>query len=286
VLKGLAVAALLAAIAVPVVAARSVTPAAAPLPTRIVSLSPTATEMLFAIGAGKQVVAVDDQSDYPKTAPRTKLSGFTPNAEAVARYRPDLVVVTYDTNTIVAALGKLHVKVLFQPAVRTLAGTYAQIGALGRVTGHVAGAKAVVARMRARLAALVASVPRPSHPLTYYHELSPDFYSATSATFIGRIYALFGLTNIADKADSSGTGYPKLSAEYIVQSDPDLVVLADGVCCAQTPATLGARPGWGGMRAVRRHAIVQIDDSIASRWGPRVVDFARAVASALRTTES
>ena len=72
-------------------------------PTRIVSLSPTATEDLYAVGAGKQVVAVDSYSTYPPQAPRTKLSGFTPNVEAIAKYRPDLVVVADDTNHIVAA---------------------------------------------------------------------------------------------------------------------------------------------------------------------------------------
>jgi cobalamin transport system substrate-binding protein len=134
--------------------------------------------------------------------------------------------------------------------------------------------------MKARIASLVASV-RSARGLSVYHELGPDLYSATSKTFIGRIYTLFGLKNIADAADASGTGYPKLSAEYVISADPDLIVLADTVCCAQTAATIAARPGWSGLKAVRMGSIVRIDDSIASRWGPRVVNFVRAVASAL-----
>ena len=250
-------------------------------PRRIISLSPTATETLFTIGAGKQVVAVDDRSDYPKRAPRTKLSGITPNAEAIAKLRPDLVIVQFDANKIVEALGKLHVRVLVQPSAKTFADAYAQIRQLGAATGHRRGAAALIARMKKRIAALVASVPKPSQQLSVYHELTPDYYSATSKTFIGRVYGLFGLRDIADEADSSGTGYPQLSGEYILASDPDLIVLADTRCCGQSRAAVAARPGWDRLSAVKRGAILVVDDSIASRWGPRIVDFVRAIARAL-----
>jgi iron complex transport system substrate-binding protein len=115
-----------------------------------------------------------------------------------------------------------------------------------------------------------------------YHELDPTYYSATSRTFIGGIYKLFGLRNIADAADSGGTGYPQLSAEYIVSANPGLIVLADGRCCGQSAAAVAARPGWSGIAAVRTHSVIAIDDSVASRWGPRVVTFVQAVAKALR----
>jgi iron complex transport system substrate-binding protein len=254
-------------------------------PHRIVSLSPTATESLFAVGAGNQVIAVDDQSDYPKQAPRTKLSGFTPNVEAIASYKPDLVVLSFDTGGVAASLQKLKIRVVTQPAAQNLNQAYAQILQLGRVTGHLAKAKAVVRRMQQRIATTLAKAPRNSS-LTVFHELEPDLYSATSNTFIGKIYALFGLKNIADAADSTNSGYPKLSNEYIIASNPSLIVLADTRCCGQTAQTVSSRPGWNTISAVRNHAIVRIDDSIASRWGPRVVDFVRAVASALRVARS
>jgi iron complex transport system substrate-binding protein len=269
---------LAAIIAVLVVASGS--PAATP-PHRIVSLSPTATETLFAIGAGKQVVAVDDQSDYPKQAPRTSLSGFNPNVEAIAGYRPDLVVVYYDPNGLSGTLRKLGIRVLVQDAPKNLDGAYAQMLALGRITGHLAGATRLVASTKARIRALVSKGAPRARGLTVYHELGPDLYSATSSTFIGRVYSLFGLKNIADAADAGGSGYPKLSPEYVVSQSPDIVVLADIRCCAQTPRTVAARPGWGRVAAVRTGTIVRIDDSIASRWGPRIVDFVRAVAAAL-----
>ena len=255
-------------------------PATARPPQRIISLSPAATESLFAIGAGNQVVAVDDQSDYPKKAPRTSLSGVTPNVEAIASYRPDLVVVQYDAGGVVEGLRKLSIRVLVQPSAQNLAAAYGEIAQLGNVTGHKRAATALIVRMKRTIKRAIASAPR--RRLSVYHELSPDFYSATSKTFIGGIYKLFGLRNIADAADSTGSGYPQLSAEYILSANPSLVVLADTRCCGQTVAAVAKRPGWNGVAAVRTGAVVAIDDSIASRWGPRIVQFVQAVAKALR----
>jgi iron complex transport system substrate-binding protein len=250
-------------------------------PVRIVSLSPTATEDLFAIGAGKQVVAVDNQSNYPANAPMTKLAAYTPNAEAVAAYKPDLVVVSTDSNGLLAALAKLSIPTLLEPPATSLAGAYKQIEELGKATGRTGGAAAVVARLQRQIAAVAASVPKHSS-LSFYEELSPDYYSATSTTFGGQVLKLLGLRNVADKAGSSGSGYPKLSAEYIVGADPDLIVLADTKCCGQTAAKVEARAGWSTIAAVKNKDIVGVSDDIASRWGPRIVDFMRAVATEMR----
>jgi iron complex transport system substrate-binding protein len=256
------------------------------VPKRIVSLSPTATESLFAIGAGKQVIAVDDQSNYPKRAPRTKLSGFTPNVEAIAEYRPDLVVIAYDPGDLRSSLQKLHIPVLLQDAAKTLPEAYGQIRRLGTITGHRKQAEAVVNRMKNRIKKLVAHSRNRGRGLTYYHELTPDLYSVTSKTFVGRVYSLFGLRNIADAADKTGSGYPQLSPEYVVSAAPDLIVLADSVCCGQTPRSVASRPGWGRVPAVRNGLVLRIDDSIASRWGPRIVNLVRAVDSALSHVRS
>jgi iron complex transport system substrate-binding protein len=276
----LALAALLAAV-VALVAAEAATPKQSATPRRIISLSPTATESLFAIGAGSQVIAVDDQSTYPKQAPQTKLSGFTPNVEAIASYKPDLVVASYDPGGLREALGRLGIRVLFQDAAKTLPESYAQILELGKTTGHADRSRKVVTGIKTQIARLVASAKNRGRGLGVYHELDPTLYSATSKTFIGRIYAMFGLRNIADAADSTGGGYPQLSAEYVVSQNPDVIVLADTACCGQNARTVSARPGWDRIRAVRTGEIVRIDDSIASRWGPRVVNFARAISLAL-----
>lgn len=250
-------------------------------PRRIVSLSPTATESLFAIGAGPQVIAVDDQSDYPKTAPRTKLSGFTPNVEAIAEYRPDLVIIAYDPKGLSSALRKLGIEVVHHDGARSFAGAYQQIRQLGLVTGHAAEAKRLITGMKAKIGRIVEKSRSTAVRLSVYHELDTDLYSATSKTFVGKVYAALGLRNIADAADSTGSGYPQLSAEYVVSASPDVIVLADSVCCGQKPSTIAARPGWDRISAVRTGSIVTVHDSIASRWGPRLVSFFRAMSSAL-----
>lgn len=257
----------------------------ASFPTRIVSLSASATDDLFAVGAGKQVVAVDSFSTYPKQAPLTKLSAYQPNVEAIAKYKPDLVVISNDQNHIVRQLGKLHIKVLLEPAAVNLAQVYAEIEQIGSKTGHAAQAATVVAGMKKKVARIVKTVPRPTTPLTVYHELDPTYYSVTSHTFIGQMYTLLGVKDIADAAGGS-TDYPQLSAEYIVASNPDLIVLADTVCCGQSWKTVAARPGWGNIAAVKNHEVVRIDDSIASQWGTRTVLFLKAVASAVKTLEA
>jgi iron complex transport system substrate-binding protein len=250
-------------------------------PTRIVSLSPTATETLFAIGAGPQVVAVDDQSDYPKNAPNTTLSGFTPNVEAIASYRPDLVVTSSNPRGLAESLGRLRIPVIFHEAPKSFAGAYQQIRQLGLVSGRERGAARLARSMKARIGRVVRAARGKTERLSVYHELTPDYFSASSRSFIGQLYAALGLRNIADEADSAGTGFPQLSAEYIVASSPDLIVLADSICCGQKPSTVAARPGWDRISAVRTGSIVSVHDSIASRWGPRLVSFFRAMSAAL-----
>ena len=252
-------------------------------PRRIVSLSATPTETLFAIGAGKRVVAVDELSNYPARAPRTKLSGYTPNVEAIAGYRPDLVVVRTDSG-LTEALGKLKIPVLVQPEPKNLGGAYAQVVQLGKATGFRRGAAATARSMRTRIANAVASVPR-GRTLSVYHELTTDYYSVTSRTFIGQIYRLFGLRNIADSAGGT-SDFPQLSGEYIVASNPDLIFLADSKCCGQSLATVSARPGWSTTRAVRGRNVVRLDDDVASRWGPRVASLVQTVAAYVKRARS
>jgi iron complex transport system substrate-binding protein len=248
-------------------------------PTRIVSLSPTATEVLFAIEAGGQVVAVDDQSNFPDDAPVSNLSGLDPNIEAIADMDADLVVMMFDVGgETVAALEAIGIPSLVHGAAVDLDDAYAQIEQLGAATGNVAAAAALVGSMQGDIDRIVADTDAAG--ATYYHELDPLLYSATSATFAGALYGMVGLSNIADAADD-GSGYPLLSAEYVVAEDPDLVFLADTRCCGESADTVAARPGWDTMSAVREGGIVELDDDIASRWGPRVVEFLEAIAVAI-----
>lgn len=250
-------------------------------PDAIISLSATATEILFAIDAGSQVIAVDDQSNFPAEAPISDLSGFTPNLESIVALAPDLVVVSFDADGIVAALNAADVPVLVQNAATSLEDTYSQIQELGVATGMVANSDALVESMKTEISAAISELPTGSSGLTFYHELDDTLYSVTSATFIGAVYALAGLTNIADAATGAESGYPQLSPEFIVAADPALVFLADTKCCGQTAETLAQRPGFAKLSAVSSGNVVELDDDIASRWGPRTVDFVKAVVEAV-----
>jgi iron complex transport system substrate-binding protein len=252
-------------------------------PKRIVSLTPTATEMLYAIGAGPQVVAVDDQSTYPDNAPKTDLSGFKPNAEAIAAKNPDLVLLSNDTDKIVDQLDKLKIPVFLTPAAVSMDDTYSEISQLGTLTGHVAEAEALHQQMATQIDKIVKGAPARTEPLSYYYELDPTLYSVTSKTFIGSIFSLFGMTNVADAADPDGAkgGYPQLSQEALVKADPDTIFLADSKCCQQSAQTVSARAGWQAVTAVTAKQIYPLDDDIASRWGPRTVDLVQSVADAM-----
>ena len=246
---------------------------------RIVSISTVATEMLFAIDAGDRVVAVDSMSNYPAEAPTTDLSGYQPNVEAILGFAPDLVVLSYDPGDVVAGLEAAGVATLLQGAAYTLADTYDQITALGAITGDVDEAAALVADMQSEMADLAASVRERDEPLSYYHELDDTLYTVTSSTFIGEVYALAGLVNAADAADPDGAswGYPQLSAEYLLDADPDLIFLADTRCCSQTAVTVAERPGWETLTAVTNGTVIELDDDVASRWGPRIVHLLRVI---------
>lgn len=246
-------------------------------PESIVSLSPTATEMLFAVGAGDQVVAADEFSNYPEDAPTTDLSLSSPNVEAIIGYDPDLVVLSEESEEVITGLTDLDIPVLVEPAAVTLDDTYTQIEQVGAATGHVAEAAEVVGQMQADIEELLTDVPDRDAPVTYFHELDDTLFSVTSNTFIGQLYELAGLTNIADEAQADAGDYPQLSAEYLIQENPDFVFLADTKCCAQTADTFGARPGFGELTAVVDGNIVELDDDVASRWGPRVVDLLRLI---------
>ncbi|MXZ52752.1 MAG: ABC transporter substrate-binding protein [Acidimicrobiaceae bacterium] len=250
-------------------------------PQRIVSISPTATEMAFAIGAGDRVVAVDQFSYFPDEAPVTDLDGWNPNVEAIASYDPDLVLMQ-TSGDVGASLEALGIEVWAHDAPFAFEDVYVQIEQLGEVTGKAGEAAAVVADMRAEIAELIAAAPDTSG-LTYYHELDNTLYTVTSSTFIGQVYGLFGLSNIADPADADGSawGYPQLSDEYLVDADPDVIFLADTLCCGQNAETIAARPGWDQLTAVQTGRIVELDDDVVSRWGPRLVDFIAAISDVL-----
>ena len=271
-------------------AARSTTTTSPPVPlpvgrvARIVSLSPTATEMLFAIGADNQVVAVDSASNFPAKAPVTDLSAYEPNVEAIAKYRPDLVITDGTNDQLISQLGALGIATFPAKAPKSLSGVLQQIEQIGAATGNIAAASQLSADLQAKIDGIMKAFPKREGSLHYYYELDNTYYSASSKTFIGAILNSLGMKNIADKADNKkSAGYPQLTPEYIVQQNPDVIFLADTKCCQQTLATLTARPGWATIKAVQFQHVITLDDDVASRWGPRIVDLLRQVAGIIAT---
>jgi iron complex transport system substrate-binding protein len=259
-------------------------------PDAIISLSPTVTEMLYAIGAGPQVKGVDTYSDYPKGAPMTKLSAFEPNAEAIAAYKPDLVIISNNTDGITAKLTALSIPVLDLPAAVSVAGVYAEITELGAATGHAGQAQAEDQKIRAGIASIVASMPKHSAPLTYYYELGANpYYSVTDSTFIGSLFSLLGMKSIADSASGAAAagGYPELSPEFILKANPDYILLSDtGDNGGQSAASVAARPGWSALTAVQEKHVIALNADVASRWGPRIVQLLQTVATAVKSGSS
>jgi iron complex transport system substrate-binding protein len=250
--------------------------------SRIISLSPTATEMVFAIGAGDQVIGVDDFSNFPPEAEAKMqgLNGFEPNVEAIAALDPDLLLTDGTNPDFLAQLDTLGIAHWEGPAAVEFADIYTEIEQLGAATGKVGEAAELVAQMQADIDAAVAALPQLEAPLTYYHELSSDYFSVTSDTFIGLVYEQLGLVNIAD-AVGDGNPYPQLSAEFIVGADPDLIFLACTKYCNETPETVAARDGWAELSAVVNGNVIPMDDDVASRWGPRIVDFIEQAGAAV-----
>ena len=257
--------------------------ASSSIPKRIISLSPSATEILYAIGSGKQVIAVDDLSNYPSEAPMTKLSAFNPNVEALLNYKPDLIILNADATKaleVKAALEKLKIKVFLESAPKTLREAYLEITALGRATGKISGAQSVVSDMKKKISTAI-KAGRTSKKMSFFHELDNTLYTATSDTFIGKVYKDFNLINIADPAATADSaGYPQLQSEYVIKANPKIVFLADAQY-GESLETLNKRPGWNGIAAVKHKNVVALPEDIPSRWGPRLVDFYQFIADTI-----
>jgi iron complex transport system substrate-binding protein len=252
-------------------------------PTKIISLSPSATEIFYAIGAGSQILAVDDYSNYPADAPVSEISAFEPNVEAILAKKPDLVLLSIDSTKapqIRNALVKLGIPVLMEKAPATLQDVYAENTLLARVTDRQAGAVKLNASMAKSIKDVLAKAKK-SSKIRIFHELDDTYYSATSNTFIGKVYKSFGVVNIADAASGAdSSGYPQLSAEYLLKSDPQVIFLADAQY-GVTAESVSKRAGWSQISAVKNKKIVELPADIPSRWGPRLVDFYKLIGNSL-----
>lgn len=249
-------------------------------PERIAALSATHVEMLFAIGAGERVIAGDLFSNHPPdgVANLQLIDSFNLSVESVIALDPDLVILSFDPGEAVDALETAGVPTLLLGTAADLDAVYGQIAALGSAVDRREAAALLIEEMRSEIAAVVAAAGGTLEGVTFYHESDPfSFYTPNSSSFVGSLYALLGMANIADEApDEFSSGFPQLSAEFIVAADPDIVYLAG---FGESPGTFADREGWETMSAVSAGRVVVLDYDTASRWGPRVVDLVRAIAA-------
>ncbi len=220
-------------------------------PTRSCRSRPRSTEMLFAVGAGDQVDSGRRVLDLPRRAPTPtcRASSRTSRRSCPTTRICDIGYRRRRRREWPGGSGRAR---RLLPAAETLDETYAQIEQLGIVTGHAEEAAEVAADVRDRDRRDRRFGAARRGAMTVYHELDDTYYSVTTDTFIGQVYEMFGLANIADEAKGAGSGYPQLSSEYIVDPDPALIVLADGECCGQSrAANVADRPGWSVSRLCR-----------------------------------
>lgn len=238
-------------------------------PQRIVSHSPALTEILFAIGAGPQVIAVDEFSTYPpEAASRQQVAYSDPDAELEVSLEPDLVILAGRQGEYVEPFRALGLTVFYAEEAADIAGVFDTITTYGVITGQEAEAAALVADMQARLAALDEALASVETGPRVFFELTDDLYTVGTGSFIGEALARLKMQNVAEGAD---TDFPQLTAEIIVERDPEVVLLADEAA-GQTPETVAARPGWADVTAVKDGRVFIIDDDTSSRPGPRLID--------------
>jgi iron complex transport system substrate-binding protein len=238
-------------------------------PERIVALAPSFVEILFAIGGGDQVVAVDENSDYPpeEVAELPKLSGFDPSVEAIVEQDPDVVLIQFDPGTLKDALRSNGISVLNLASPPSLVGVYQQIHTIGRVSGHAAESQQLTSDMEERINILVANIPDGEGPRVF-HEVDNTLYSVGPGSFIHELYTTLRAKNIAE---GTGQPFPQLNNEAVISADPQVIILADEEF-GESAETVAGRPGWDQISAVRDGRVHGADPDVFSRPGPRLVE--------------
>jgi cobalamin transport system substrate-binding protein len=244
-------------------------------PQRIVSLASHATEIFCAIGAGEQLVAVDQFANCPAGSDeKPAVDAFQPSVEAIVAYDPDLVYAWYDPGDLVRSLRTAGVPVFFLAVPADVDGLFENIRLIGEITGREEEADALIADMEAERDAIVASIEDVETGPRIFHESDASLYTARSDTFVGELYTLLKAQNIADEAESS---YPQLSSEAVVAADPEVIVLADFA----DPAEVAARPGWSAISAVANGRICPVNPDLTDRPGPNIMQGLQALADCL-----
>jgi len=253
-------------------------------PQRIISLAPSNTEILFAVGAGAQVIGRDDFSDYPESAKALPSMGGLGNYnnEQMVALKPDLVLLAeINTPEQVKTLESLGLTVYYLNNPKTLEEMYGNLEIVAQLTGHATETATLIQSLKARVAAVDAKIAPLSSRLSVFYELDSTDpakpWTAGKGTFITLLLDRAGGTNIAADLDQ----YPQMSLEQIVAADPAFIILGDSMW-GVTVESVGQRPGWENLSAVKNGKVFPFDDNTISRPGPRLVDGLEALAKLLR----
>jgi len=237
-------------------------------PARIVSLAASATEIICSLDAGDRLAAVEKFENCPSgSSANPAVDAFPPHLEAIAAFGPALVYTTYNPSGLVESLRRVNIPVVYLDVPKDIAGVYESIELFGKLTATETKAAEITAAMKARQDAVTGKLGSEQGP-RIYHELDNTYFTVAPGSFVGDFYNLLRASNIAAGAASD---YPQLSAEVIIERNPQVIVLADEQA-GVTPASVKERPGWDVIDAVRNDRICSIDPDIVSRPGPRVID--------------
>ena len=242
---------------------------------KIISLSTTHTEIIQSLGAENTLVGVDafSEVDFPVEV----IDAYTVTAEELVPLNPDVVIIAFDFNGIVEGLEAQEINYVLLPPARNLEDVYAQITNIGEMVNKKSEASSTIRDMKLEINRIINNSNY--QDITVYHEIGYSYgiYSVNSESLIGEIYNLLGVTNIADsEEDPYGSGYPALSQEMVIESDPDFIVVGHSDYLNKD---LSIRNGWGDISAVQNSRVFFLDDTLASNWGTTTLQLVEILAA-------
>ncbi|HSD82297.1 MAG TPA: ABC transporter substrate-binding protein [Anaerolineae bacterium] len=243
---------------------------------RIVSIAPSNTEILFALGAGGQVVGREEMSDYPAAAKNVTSIGSVfqkMNTEAIVALNPDLILAAeINSPEQVKALEDLKLTVYYLANPKTFDDLYANLETVGKLTGRSAEAAKLNESLKARYDVVIQKLSQAKDAPTVFYEIDATDptkpYTSGPGTFIDLVITLAGGKNIGIYLKDS---FGQFSSEELVRMNPEIIVLGDALY-GVTPESVAQRPGWNALNAVKNNQVVAFDDNLISRPGPRLID--------------
>ena len=242
---------------------------------KIISLSTTHTEIIQSLEAENTLVGVDafSEVDFPVEV----IDAYTVTAEELVPLNPDIVIIAFDFNGIVEGLKAQEINYVLLPPAKNLDDVYAQISTIGDIVNKKNEASSTIRDMKLEINRIINNSN--FQDVNVYHEIGYSYgiYSVNSESLIGEIYNLLGVTNIANsEEDPYGSGYPALTEEMVIESDPDFIVVGHSDYLNKD---LSIRDGWGDISAVQNSRVVFLDDTLASNWGTTTLQLVEVLAA-------